>query len=142
MALFLFCDLITVYTCDIKERAQTVFTSGKNRTKGKPTIHSSMMKYYTYYILGKPFSRQQSQKSEDSDPLFIKQRIPKSFKAITFNALFYFLLSNVCTGLVNFSLKTIEFSSCPAVIILTLYAFFLHFISCILYDKKICLKFW
>ncbi|XP_045159757.2 phosphatidylinositol-glycan biosynthesis class W protein-like [Mercenaria mercenaria] len=62
--------------------------------------------------------------------------------AINYNGLFYFLLANLLTGLVNMSVKTIYQSNLVAMTILTGYMFLLSSVLYFLYRKKISLKIW
>ncbi|XP_033738570.1 LOW QUALITY PROTEIN: phosphatidylinositol-glycan biosynthesis class W protein-like [Pecten maximus] len=62
--------------------------------------------------------------------------------AINYNGLFYFLLSNVLTGLVNISMATIHMPPLPSLLILTLYMSSLSAISVHLFVRRVRLKFW
>ncbi|XP_069127184.1 uncharacterized protein [Argopecten irradians] len=62
--------------------------------------------------------------------------------AINYNGLFYFLLSNVLTGLVNITMETIHMSALPSFLILTLYMSCLSAISVCLFVRRVRLKFW
>ena len=62
--------------------------------------------------------------------------------AANYNGLTYFLFSNLLTGLVNMSMRTIYQSKVNAMLILTGYMFVLSLISFILYKRKIQLKIW
>lgn len=62
--------------------------------------------------------------------------------SINYNGLFYFLLANLLTGLVNMSVKTIKQSNFVAMAILTCYMFVLSAVLLFLYKKKISLKVW
>ena len=65
---------------------------------------------------------------------------PILFQAISMNALAYFLLANLLTGLVNFSIATLHTASCPAVLILAGYTAVLQLITDGMYQRNIHLK--
>ncbi|XP_061182182.1 phosphatidylinositol-glycan biosynthesis class W protein-like [Saccostrea echinata] len=62
--------------------------------------------------------------------------------AVNYNALLYFLLANVFTGLVNLCIDTIQSSPTKSMAILVIYMGILSFISIVFYKWKIQLKFW
>ncbi|XP_062595806.1 phosphatidylinositol-glycan biosynthesis class W protein-like [Saccostrea cucullata] len=62
--------------------------------------------------------------------------------AVNYNALLYFLLANVFTGLVNLCIDTIQSTPTKSMTILTIYMGILSFISIMFYKWKIQLKFW
>ncbi|XP_033738572.1 phosphatidylinositol-glycan biosynthesis class W protein-like [Pecten maximus] len=62
--------------------------------------------------------------------------------AINYNGLFYFLLSNLLTGLVNVSMATIHMPPLPSLLILTLYMSSLSAIFVHLFVRRVTLKFW
>ena len=63
-------------------------------------------------------------------------------EAVNYNGLFYFLLANVLTGIVNLSLPTVYLSPLPAFVIVALYMVFLSFVVTFFYRRKISFKFW
>ncbi|KAK5580417.1 hypothetical protein RB653_000434 [Dictyostelium firmibasis] len=63
-------------------------------------------------------------------------------KSINRNQLFIFLLGNILTGLINFSMKTIYSPVEESIIVITSYTFGLCLISIILDYKNITIKFW
>lgn len=65
---------------------------------------------------------------------------PLIYKAINFNALIFFLLGNVLTGIINFVCNTREISDPVALFILVLYVLILALFMCGLYDRKFKLK--
>ncbi|KAL3868684.1 hypothetical protein ACJMK2_041462 [Sinanodonta woodiana] len=62
--------------------------------------------------------------------------------AINYNGLFYFLLANIQTGLVNLSIKTLYVGNTTAIIILTMHMFTSSFIVTFLYKQRIKIKCW
>ncbi|GFR00957.1 GPI-anchored wall transfer protein 1 [Trichonephila clavata] len=64
------------------------------------------------------------------------------WKAINYNGLFYFLLANLLTGLVNISMNTDESSNLKSFIILVLYLTILTVSSVVNIKFNIQLKFW
>jgi len=62
--------------------------------------------------------------------------------AVNQNGLLSFLLANICTGLVNLSMKTIYASPMVAMGTISVYLLFVTAISLLLYTHKIILKFW
>ncbi|XP_068725962.1 phosphatidylinositol-glycan biosynthesis class W protein-like isoform X1 [Montipora capricornis] len=60
--------------------------------------------------------------------------------AINCNQLFYFLLANLLTGVVNFSIQTVHCSTRQGFLIVCIYLLILNLISSILHLKKISLK--
>ncbi|XP_050402410.1 phosphatidylinositol-glycan biosynthesis class W protein isoform X4 [Patella vulgata] len=62
--------------------------------------------------------------------------------AVNYNALFYFLLANILTGLVNISMQTIYTSTFMSFLILLIYLLLLSFVSMFLYHNKILVKSW
>ena len=71
---------------------------------------------------------------------FLEHRVPVYFRAITYNSLFYFLVANVLTGLVNFTFRTLEADAFTAMAILSLYLITLQAISLILYHLNVRVK--
>ena len=59
--------------------------------------------------------------------------VPVIFSAISHNALVYFLLANLLTGLINISIPTIHINGCPAVLIISAYMSVLHCIIVAMY---------
>ncbi|CAH1773466.1 unnamed protein product [Owenia fusiformis] len=62
--------------------------------------------------------------------------------AINRNGLFYFLLANLLTGAVNFSIKTLFMADIPAFMVITAYMFLLSAVSVFLHTFNITVKFW
>ena len=79
-------------------------------------------------------------KSKDNSKLFLINFSLKS--AINRNQLFLFLLSNVLTGLVNFSVDTINTSDATSVLILFFYCAVVLSVICLLHTKRKTIKFW
>ena len=69
-------------------------------------------------------------------------RCPKLVEAVDYNPLTFFLLSNLLTGLVNMSIRTIHTSDTLAVIILLSYQAVLALVISLLYKFQIKIKFW
>ncbi|EGC39189.1 hypothetical protein DICPUDRAFT_45375 [Dictyostelium purpureum] len=63
-------------------------------------------------------------------------------KSINRNQLFIFLLGNILTGLINFSMKTIYATQEESIAVITGYTFFLCLTAIILDYKNINIKFW
>jgi hypothetical protein len=63
-------------------------------------------------------------------------------EAINYNALLFFLLSNVLTGIINISIKTIYMESFAAFAIVFTYLLVLCVFISVLYYKEIKFKFW
>lgn len=68
--------------------------------------------------------------------------IPLIYNAANYNGLLYFLLSNILTGLVNMSIRTVHVGVFNSMFILILYKFIVCFVVSILYVKKIKFKIW
>ncbi|XP_054715087.1 phosphatidylinositol-glycan biosynthesis class W protein-like [Uloborus diversus] len=64
------------------------------------------------------------------------------WKAINFNALFYFLLANVITGVVNLSIHTFKASNLVSLIVLVLYLTVLSLSTVVFFQHSIRFKFW
>lgn len=64
------------------------------------------------------------------------------WKAINYNGLFYFLLANLLTGLVNISINTNDYSHLKSFIILVAYLAILSAGVIVTYKRSIQLKFW
>ena len=64
------------------------------------------------------------------------------FNAVSYNALLFFLLSNLMTGLVNLSIATLYAGSIKAVTILIVYMLGLSGLVLFLYQNKISTKLW
>ena len=62
--------------------------------------------------------------------------------AVGYNALLFFLMANVMTGLVNMSMRTMYASNVTAVFVLTLYLFILCLVFVTLRMKNIRTKVW
>jgi hypothetical protein len=67
---------------------------------------------------------------------------PFIFESIAYNGLAYFLLANLLTGAVNFSLQTMHVEPLPAVLIISGYVLLLHVVAFALFKKRFRLKFW
>ncbi|KAK7492916.1 hypothetical protein BaRGS_00015863 [Batillaria attramentaria] len=67
---------------------------------------------------------------------------PCLMTAINFNGLFFFLLSNILTGLVNFTVPTLYTSDAVAVCILHVYLFVLCAVIMVMFKMKIATRFW
>eukprot|EP00095_Tigriopus_kingsejongensis_P002155 maker-scaffold248_size238799-snap-gene-1.22 protein:Tk02155 transcript:maker-scaffold248_size238799-snap-gene-1.22-mRNA-1 annotation:"GM14174" len=94
-------------------------------------------------FLSKPKDQKakESKKKEVHKPLMSK-RVPSSLEAMNFNGLFYFLLANVLTGLVNFSLRPMEMATQPALGVLGAYVLLLQGVSHVLYSAQLQIKAW
>ena len=77
-----------------------------------------------------------------STTLIDSLRVPIIVQAISRNQLLYFLLGNILTGLVNFSMKTIYVGDFTAMIVLILYFFITNGVIVLLHIKGINTKFW
>lgn len=94
------------------------------------------------YVLGKSSHEDDSKINTNEIVIYEDQRLPKSLRAYTKNGLAYFLIANLLTGCVNMTIRTIDYSNCPAVLILLAYCYVLHSIFMWCFDHKVCLKFW
>lgn len=63
--------------------------------------------------------------------------VPFIYSAVSYNALTYFLLANILTGVINISIKTITVSSFNAFIIIVLYMIINCSIIAIMFSRKI-----
>lgn len=72
----------------------------------------------------------------------LKSATPCMLHAVNANGLFYFLLSNVMTGVVNMSIPAHHMSAAVAVSALLLYTFVLSGVIVYMDKKKIYTKFW
>ncbi|XP_063702805.1 phosphatidylinositol-glycan biosynthesis class W protein [Culicoides brevitarsis] len=68
--------------------------------------------------------------------------VPLIFEAINFNALLFFLMANLLTGLLNMFFQTMLLSELASLLIIGYYAFTLLTFTVFLYVNKIKLKFW
>ena len=71
-----------------------------------------------------------------------KNATPCLLHAVNSNGLFYFLLSNVMTGLINMGIPTLHVSAAVAVSVLLTYTFFLSAVIVYMDKNKISTKFW
>ena len=73
-----------------------------------------------------------------------KSRVSTSclLEATNRNGLFYFLLANLLTGAVNFSMETIHASRSHGLLVVMGYMFVLSLITAVLHAKNITLRFW
>lgn len=62
---------------------------------------------------------------------------PSVLNSINYNGLFFFLLGNIFTGIVNIWIQTIHVENMNSIVILTVYMFMLCFFSNILYRNRI-----
>ena len=69
-------------------------------------------------------------------------RCPSFVKAVDYNPLFFFLLANLGTGLVNLTMETINTEDNTAVLILVIYEAILALIVTFLFRYKIKFKCW
>ncbi|KAL5017382.1 hypothetical protein ScPMuIL_006971 [Solemya velum] len=67
---------------------------------------------------------------------------PCLLKAINYNGLFFFLLSNLLTGIINFSVHTLYATPMQACALITVYMAVSSSVTMTLYYKKVQLKFW
>lgn len=72
--------------------------------------------------------------------IFVNGNDNRLFKAVNHNALFYFLLANLLTGVVNLTIPTISTNNSVALIILYLYLLTLSLIMLYLYHRDIVIK--
>ena len=68
--------------------------------------------------------------------------LPCMLEAINRNGLFYFLLLNLQTGLVNLNVRTVHTGDVPATGILTLHLLTLSISAALLDYRNLTLKFW
>ena len=99
-----------------------------------------LKKCFNFYFVGavkqKKTTRNQNCKSE------AQGWSPYIFEAISYNGLAYFLLANLLTGAVNFSIQTMHVATWSAVLIISAYIFVLHIFTYVLYEKKFRMKIW
>ena len=81
-------------------------------------------------------------KPANSNIELTSESMPVIFDAIAYNGLFYFLISNLLTGTVNFSVQTMNVASSVAVVVISAYVFLLHVIAFVFFRRKWRLKFW
>ncbi|KAK9888725.1 hypothetical protein WA026_000951 [Henosepilachna vigintioctopunctata] len=67
-------------------------------------------------------------------------KAPYIFQSINFNALVFFLLGNLFTGIINMICDTLTINNISALLIILCYAFTLTLIMCFLYERKIKFK--
>lgn len=91
--------------------------------------------FYKYLNLLSEKPTKEKKKIKSDNPLCL-------LESVNFNGLFYFLLANLMTGLVNLSMKTIYAPTLTSFIVITIYMFSLSFVIMFLYSRKIRLKFW
>ncbi|XP_076440092.1 glucosaminyl-phosphatidylinositol-acyltransferase PIGW-like [Babylonia areolata] len=72
----------------------------------------------------------------------MRSEVPCLLKAVNTNGLFYFLLANILTGLINMAIPTLYASATVAVAILLAYTFFLSVVIVYMDKKKIYTRFW
>ncbi|CAD7080229.1 unnamed protein product [Hermetia illucens] len=68
--------------------------------------------------------------------------VPLIMQSINYNGLFFFLMANVLTGMVNMSLDTTAVDTGNSLLILTTYMFINCLVITIFYIKKVRIKFW
>ena len=73
---------------------------------------------------------------------FYSCKEPLLVKAISRNQLFYFLIGNILTGIVNLSINTIQLDDFASMGILVLYIFITNGIVVVLHIRNINTKFW
>ena len=91
----------------------------------------------------KNIKNKQSNAKVEKDETAIKlYRVPNLVKAVDYNALLFFLLANIATGLVNMSVQTIHSSDYQSITILVGYQAVLGILFTILYKFNIKMKCW
>jgi len=90
--------------------------------------------------LGGSNSAEGEEEDEDTSAGGVCARVPLIYRAIAFNSLAYFLLANLLTGAINFSMQTINTQGTPAMLIIIAYMFTLQILSVAFYHKKWKLK--
>lgn len=81
-------------------------------------------------------------KTKHDNSIKINNGTNSLISAINRNQLFYFLLSNVLTGLVNSSINTMSFDDYSATFIIILYCFFANFVAWVMHANNFTFKFW
>jgi len=66
---------------------------------------------------------------------------PYIFEAVSYNGLFYFLLANLLTGVINFTVETVRSSDSVALFVLLGYVLVTHFTVVMLYKRKLKVNF-
>ncbi|XP_065069531.1 phosphatidylinositol-glycan biosynthesis class W protein-like [Rhopilema esculentum] len=91
----------------------------------------------------RPLHEQESQSaSPQKVPDIGNLRDPVLVKAINSNQLFYFVVGNLLTGIVNMSMRTIHADNVTGMVVLILYATVTNGLAILLYAKNIQTKFW
>lgn len=100
---------------------------------------------YSAYMLDKPdlkLSRFSFADHEKHAARRNDKNKPCLLKAINYNGLFFFLLSNLLTGIINFSVHTLYATPMQACALITVYMAVSSSVTMTLYYKKVQLKFW
>lgn len=71
-----------------------------------------------------------------------KPHVPEIFESINANGLFYFLLGNLMTGLINLTFQTLLLDKWTSIFLITLYKLILCVVAYVFYKKNIIIKFW
>jgi len=118
---FLAVDMIEEYIIDRLQNARTVFVPNVSPRKalGQKGTEKSFVCAGFYSC---------------KEPLLVK--------AISRNQLFYFLIGNILTGIVNLSINTIQLDDFASMGILVLYIFITNGIVVVLHIRNINTKFW
>lgn len=84
-----------------------------------------------------------SKSKEDNklSQIYVRQ-VPVIFESVNYNGLAFFLLANICTGLINISIQTLTVSTTYSVFVIILYMFFICIIMYFLFTNNIRLKIW
>lgn len=107
-----------------------------------------------YAAINEPCSRNKTKQLSKNSQLNLKKNVESERKentecvkrsleicdAVNYNGLFFFLLSNVLTGLVNMSICTLYVNQLPAILILIIYMAISIFFTFILYRLQIPVK--
>lgn len=67
-------------------------------------------------------------------------RVPSSYEAVNQNGLFFFLVANIGTGLINMNVRTLDASPAQAIVILSLYLLTLYLTSMIMLRAGITIR--
>jgi hypothetical protein len=73
---------------------------------------------------------------------FTIRYVPVTLEAINYNGLFFFLLANLVTGLINICVQTLRVGVLQSLSIICIYMVVICYVTIVLYFKNIKLKVW
>lgn len=108
------------------------------------TSLTTILMFFEIFFYFIKFDNTKYEESDDQEEKvkFNAGYIPDLMSGVAYNALAFFLIANVLTGLINIAFQTLLVNNAIAIIILLVYMFVLCSITTFLYKKQIKLKAW